>query len=143
MKRAHSPSTHDHKDTPKKTMAAGANDIDITDIFMSEHALFRQVAGFLHWKDATTTLGVVCKDFRKVYLENRDVILQPLLKLLDALCKSNVHWCCRKVYAPASKRTCTCRSIFSLDDYELQENQALASLDPRYEEAYESLPIQC
>jgi len=60
------------------------------------------------------------------------------LDLLEReLCGSHIHWYCGKTYAPLPERVCTCDN----EEYHVPENQALAALDPRYNDNYEDLSI--
>jgi hypothetical protein len=93
--------------------------------------------GVLHWSDAVT-LGSVCKKSHKLYKQHRKLFLSPLLKQLERMVGSNTHKYCGMVFAPKSKRQCSCASNLNLEDYDRPCNQDLAALDPRYHAAYET-----
>lgn len=108
-------------------------------LFGDEQAvLLKNLNSFLHWKDRLV-LGAVNKSSRHVYLQDRDQILRPVLRCLEGLCRSNIHEDCRKIYAPASQRKCTCSND---DPYLLPAlDQPLAEYDPRYLEEYDSWSV--
>lgn len=103
--------------------------------------LFIQIEGngLLHWKDAVA-LGAVNTENRELFSQHQDSILQPLLDHLEGMSKSNIHYVCNKIYAPLSKRNCTCTSILDLPPSSHPEHPmtTLASRDPRYKDAYDN-----
>lgn len=90
----------------------------------------------LHWSDAIS-LGMTCHGSQRMYEKHRDHILSPLLMYLEEFAGSNKHRCCGKVYAPKSKRTCTCGDKVSPEDRKHPQNQDLAVMDPRYKDDYD------
>jgi len=143
MKRASGDKTLQGEPNRKKKNTKDAQLISI-DIVLAKPGLFRQVVDQLHWKDAIS-LGSINRECRSSYLAYRETILGPLLRLLEGLCGSHVHAYCGKIYAPISKRICTCdeNNAALMEEYYMPENQALASLDPRYDDddEYEALLI--
>lgn len=120
-------------------VAAASAGTVLSGTVLSGPALFAQVTGFLHWKDAVA-LGAAGRGCRDACLENREAILGPVLAMLESPCQSNVHHSgCGRVCAPASKRECACGPHD--DDYHPPEDQDLAILDPRYEDSYDSWPV--
>ena len=121
----------------KKPTTKGYPTVDL--ILSSESALFPEVASYLSCQDMLA-LGSVDWERHKSYFEHRNVLLEPTLEVLDWMCGSDTHHYCGQIYAPASLRSCLCGDNMDLENEDHPENQALAELDPRYRDDYESRP---
>jgi len=113
----------------------------LVDLILSSGSalLLPEVASYLSCQDMLA-LGSVDKERQKSYAELRDVLLEPTLEVLDCMCGSDTHHYCGQIYAPASLRSCLCGDNMDLENEDHPENQALAVLDPRYRDGYETLP---
>lgn len=95
----------------------------------------------------------VSKSHKKCVQGSRlDKALEPLLVHLEKMIGSNKHQDCRKVFAPVSKRECTCLSRYNENDEEDELSmevhpcsQSLSEVDPRYNLYYDewSTTIKC
>jgi len=98
-----------------------------------------------HWTDAVA-LGSVHPLCRTIYVAegHRDNALEPVLEELETMVGSDKHQDCNKVYAPASKRTCTCVTDYPDREPDWHpESYCLATLDPRYkDDAYDELSLE-
>ena len=90
MKRAPSSSQRGKQAAPKKHMSLRSSAVTF-DKVMALPALFQQIMGTLHWKDVIV-FGSVNSKYHKACAAQYDTILQPVLKTLESLCGSNVHF---------------------------------------------------
>jgi hypothetical protein len=97
----------------------------------------------LHWHEIAR-LACVKKGCHNLWNRHKDNLLEPLLHRLDSMAATNKHNDCHKVYAPVSKRECTCHSQPpDLPDqfYEDPLENLYRWDDPRYSPIYDDLQV--
>jgi hypothetical protein len=95
----------------------------------------------LHWYE-TARLACVNKGCHNLWNRHKDNLLELLLHRLDSMAATNKHTDCHKVYAPVSKRECTCQPPDLPDQF---YEDPLWNLyrwdDPRYSPFYDDLQV--